>query len=163
MKKKENMCTRMSSALLRQKAEGDKDLRRHRQAYWTLFGNLSRQIHMAATTQAPIWATSASVFQHCSVFQTDHYMWSTVCVIVFIHPHMPNKQSCGAGNVLENHQMLCCGATVFVTGVWFVEHLFSRLAAVFLSLHESFLVRAVTLPTLSCDYSPLAMFLESLF
>lgn len=117
---------------------------------------------MAPTTQAPIWATSASVFQHCSIFQTDHYMWSTVCVIVFIHPHMPNKQSCGAGNVLENHQMLCRSATVFVTGVWFVEHLFSRLASVFLSLRESFLLCAASLPTPSRDYSHPATILQKL-
>lgn len=91
-----------------------------------------------------------------------HYMWSTVCVIVFIHPHMPNKQRYGAGNVYENHQMLWSSATVFVTGVWFDEHLFSHLASVFLSLHESFLLSAVMLPTLSCDYSPPDVILQSL-
>lgn len=97
------------------------------------------------------WATlSNSVFQYCSIFQTDHYMWSTVCIIVFIHPHTPSKLSCGAGNVLGNHQMLCTSAMVIVTGVWFVEHLFSHLASAFLSLCESFLLSA--LPTPSCDY-----------
>lgn len=94
------------------------------------------------------------VFQDCSIFQIDHYMWSIVYVIVFIHPHTPSKLSRADGNMLRNHQMLCSSATVIVTGLWFVEHLFSHLASVFLSLCESFLFYAVnTLPTLSCDYS----------
>lgn len=42
---------------------------------------------------------------------------------------MPNKQSCGVGNEYEKHQMLCSFATVFVTGVRLVQHLFSPLAS----------------------------------
>lgn len=57
--------------------------------------------------------------------------------------------------------MLCSSATLFMTGVWFAEHLFSHIASVFLSLHESSLPCAVITP--SCNYSLTAVVHEVTF
>lgn len=43
---------------------------------------------------------------------------------------MLNKQSCGACNEYEKHQMLCSFAPLLVTGVWLVQHFSSGSASV---------------------------------
>lgn len=88
-------------------------------------------------------------------------MRSTVCVIIFIHPHLTSYQSCGAGNLLGNQQMLCSSATAFMA-VWFVEHLFSSVASVFFPTRSVKLFSSVQSSHQAVIIHPLQRFLSKL-